>query len=163
MRKILPATAVVLIFALAAWAVGEVATDFSLNDLDGKAQKLSSQKGKVVVLSFWMTWCQACKVEWPHLNALNEKYGKDGLVLWGITADAPSDMPKVRSLVRQFKLNFTTLLDKDSSVNSIYNQRSEYPLLVLIDKEGKVAWVHSGFKPGEETEIEQQVKQALGK
>jgi len=162
MRKMICFAVAIILLAATVWAVGEKAPDFSLKDLKGRTHRLSDQQGKAVVLSFWMTWCGACKVEFPHLVKLYDQYNEQGLEIWSITADAPSDLPKVRSIVRRYKLNFPVLLDADSRVNSLYNQRSDYPYTVLIDREGKVAWTHVGFKPGEEAELEKQIKQALG-
>ncbi len=151
-----------LAFSTIAWAVGEMAVDFSLQDLEGRAQRLSEQKGKVVLLSFWMTWCAPCKVEIPHLVRLYNQYKDQGFVVWGITGDAPSDLPKVRSLVRAYSMTYPVLLDQDSRVNNLYNPRSDYPMSVLVNKEGRVVWSHIGFQPGDEVEIEKQIKAALG-
>ncbi len=151
-----------LAFSTIAWAVGEMAVDFSLQDLEGRAQRLSEQKGKVVLLSFWMTWCAPCKVEIPHLARLYNQYKDQGFVVWGITGDAPSDLPKVRSLVRAYSMTYPVLLDQDSRVNNLYNPRSDYPMSVLVNKEGRVVWSHIGFQPGDEVEIEKQIKAALG-
>jgi peroxiredoxin len=142
--------------------VGEAAPDFSLKDLDGKTHRLSEAKGKVVVLSFWMTWCAPCKAEMPFLKKYYEAYKDKGLEVWSITADSPSDLPKVRSIVKRYELTNPVLLDSDSRVNALLNQRSDYPLTIVIDKQGKVAWTHVGYQPGEEKLLEDQIKKQLG-
>jgi peroxiredoxin len=145
-----------------AHAVGEAAPDFSLKDLDGKTHRLAGEKGKVVVLSFWMTWCAPCKAEMPHLKKMYEAYKDQGLVIWSITADAPSDMPQVRAIARRYALTHPVLLDADSRVNGLLNPRADYPLTIVIDKQGKIAWLHVGYQPGEEKLLEDQVKKLLG-
>ena len=162
MRRFALAVIAVLLLAAAAWAIGELAVDFSLQDLQGRTHRLSEQKGKVVLLSFWMTWCAPCKVEIPHLARLYGQYKDKGFEVWGITADAPSDLPKVRSLVRAYGMTYPVLLDQDSRVNALYNPRSDYPLSILVDREGRLAWTHVGFQPGDEVELENQIKKALG-
>lgn len=162
MRKIIAVVVILIFYTATVWAIGEQAPDFSLKDIKGKTHRLSEQRGKVVLLDFWMTWCVACKLEFPHLKRLYDQYQEQGFVVWSITADQPSDLPKVRSMVRQFGMKYPVLLDSDSRVNSLYNPRCDYPYAVLIDREGKVAWTHRGFKPGDEVELEKQIKTALG-
>ena len=162
MRKILVTVLLLLFLTATAQAVGEQAVDFSLKDLKGKTLRLNDQKGSVVLLSFWMTWCSACKVEMPIQQRLYNTYKDKGFSVWSITSDTPSDLPKVRSIVRRHKLTFPVLHDSDSRVNGLYNPRSIFPYTVLIDREGKVVWTHAGFKLGEEVELENQIKKALG-
>ncbi|NLH48844.1 MAG: redoxin domain-containing protein [Myxococcales bacterium] len=162
MRRLTIAIVLLLFLAGLAWAVGEAAPNFSLKDLNGKTYRLADYKGKVVVLSFWMTWCAPCKQEMPFLAQYYEFYKDKGLEVWSITADTPSDMPKVRSIAQHYKLTNPVLLDQDSRVNSLLNPRSDYPLTVLVDKAGKIAWVHVGYQPGDEKLLEAQIKKALG-
>ncbi len=162
MRKTFIVVLLLLFLAATAYAVGEQAVDFTLKDLQGKSLRLADQKGQVVLLTFWMTWCSACKIEMPHHQRLYDEYKDKGFAVWSITADTPSDLPQVRSIVRRHKLTYPVLHDSDSRVNGLYNPRSDYPYSVLIDREGKVVWTHVGFKSGEEIELEQQIKKALG-
>jgi len=64
--------------------------DFLIKDLDGKDVKLSSYKGKVVLLNFWATWCGPCKAEIPGFVELQEKYKKD-LIVVGYSVDDTAD------------------------------------------------------------------------
>lgn len=162
MRRALFVLMLLLFTAGLAHAVGEAAPNFSLKDLNGKNYRLADYKGQVVVLSFWMTWCAPCKQEMPFLKQFAETYKDKGLQIWSITADSPSDMPKVRSITQHYKLTHPVLLDQDSRVNGMLNPRSDYPLTIVIDKAGKIAWVHIGYQPGEEKLLEEQIKKALG-
>lgn len=161
MRKCLCLVCLLLLVGTA-WAVGEKAADFTLKDLNGKSYRLADYRGKVVVLSFWMTWCTPCKMEMPQLKVLYEKYHAQGLELWSITADNSSDIVRVKAIVNRYQLTNPVLHDADSRVNGLFNPRGDYPLTVLIDKEGKVAWVKNGYSPGEEKELEDQILRALG-
>lgn len=162
MRRVSIVFLAVLLLAATAWAVGEKAPEFSLKDLKGKTYNLADYQGKVVVLSFWMTWCVPCKQEFPHLSKLYETYHDQGLEIWSITADSSSDLPKVRSIARRHKLAHPVLLDADSRVNGLLNKRGDYPLTIVIDKQGKIAWFHIGYQPGEEKQLEEQITKALG-
>ena len=64
-----------------------VAPDFTLADLSGNPVKLSDFRGKVILVNFWATWCQPCKIEIPWLIELNQKYGPKGLVILGVAMD----------------------------------------------------------------------------
>src|ERR1700674_3920505 len=56
-----------------------VAPDFELKSLDGRTVRLSDFHGKAVVLNFWATWCQPCKIEMPWFVELQKQYGPEGL------------------------------------------------------------------------------------
>ncbi len=146
-----------------AYAQGGIAPDFTLKDLDGVSHHLADAKGKVVVLSFWMTWCVPCKMEMPQLKKLYDVYKDQGVEIWSITADSSSDMPLVKTIVRRYQVNYPVLLDTDSRVNALLNQRNDYPLTIVIDKQGKIQWTHIGYQPGEEKLLEEQIKKALTK
>ncbi len=161
MRRIALTVLIVLALATVARAVGEAAPDFVLRDLNEKSYRLADYKGKVVVLSFWMTWCVNCKLEMPQLNKLYAAYHDKGVELFSITADLPSDMPKVKTIVRRYELTYPVLVDSDSRVNALLNHNSDYPLTIVIDKRGKIAWIHIGYQPGEEKLLEEEIKKAL--
>src|SRR6202049_513872 len=63
----------------------QAAPDFTLPQLDGQALRLSSYRGKVVLLDFWASWCEPCRVETPHLIELQQKYGDRGLQIIGVS------------------------------------------------------------------------------
>ncbi len=67
--------------------IGEVAPDFTLTDLSGNPVKLSDFREKVILVNFWATWCQPCKIEIPWLIEFNQKYGPQGLVILGVAMD----------------------------------------------------------------------------
>jgi thiol-disulfide isomerase/thioredoxin len=63
------------------------APDFTLRTLDGQKLRLGEQRGQVVLVNFWATWCGPCRQEMPHLNKLYEKYKSSGFVLLGVNVD----------------------------------------------------------------------------
>src|SRR5579859_4392262 len=66
---------------------GVMAPDFTLKSLDGKDVKLSDFKGKAVLLNFWATYCQPCKIEMPWFAELNKQYAPQGLQIVGVAMD----------------------------------------------------------------------------
>ena len=68
-------------------AVGAMAPDFQLASLDGKTVKLSELRGKAVLLNFWATWCQPCRIEMPWFVELEKEYGPEGLQVIGVAMD----------------------------------------------------------------------------
>jgi len=141
---------------------GPKAPDFSLRALDGKRVKLSDYEGKVVLLSFWATWCAPCKQELPILQRLLDKYEKDGLVVLAVNIDDPKTVAEVRRFVADRKLRMPVLLDGDSKVLGRFNPRHSLPFLQAIDREGRRAFHHTGFTSGTEKELEEQILELLG-
>lgn len=138
--------------------------DFSLETLDGNTVALSDYVGdKVVMLDFWATWCEPCLAAMPHLNRIYEKHKGDGFVLLSISMDGPDTVAEVRSYVQRHNLKFPVVLDEESRAVSLYNPKRSAPYSVLIAKDGTILHKRDGYQPGDETAIEQEVIQALGR
>ena len=69
---------------------GKVAPDFALTSLDGKTIHLSDYRGKAVLLNFWATWCEPCKIEMPWFVDLQQQVGPQGLQILGVDMDEAS-------------------------------------------------------------------------
>ncbi len=154
----------VLLLALSggrARAIGEQAPDFSLRDVDNRAVSLSDYAGKVVLLNFWATWCQPCQVEMPQLDKLQRELGDKGLVVLAISTDDARSASTVKPLVKRNGYTFRVLLDKETKVVSMYNPAKTLPYSVLVDREGRIAYVHMGYTPGDEVEIREKIEALL--
>ena len=122
---------------------GSPAPDFELGRLDGGKVKLSSHKGKqIVLLDFWATWCGPCRTAMPILVRVAKAYRDKGVVLYAVNQD--EDPAEIRDFLKGQKLACTVLLDPGSEVGDLY-QVSGIPQSVLIDKKGVVQAVHSGI------------------
>jgi peroxiredoxin len=120
---------------------------WELLDMDGS--KISSREfeGKVVVVDFWATWCQTCVQELPAFTALQEKYGKDGLVVIGIALDELGAQ-SVKPFIRQHAINFTVLAG-DTSVQLAFGGLDGLPTTFIFDRDGKLVSKHSSYQePG---------------
>lgn len=119
--------------------------DFSIKDLDGKDVKLSSYKGKVVLLNFWATWCGPCKAEIPGFVELQEKY-KEDLVVVGYSVDDSAD--KARAFATEYKMNYPILLGLGrEDVQDAYGPIWGIPASFLISRDGNVCKKHMGIAP----------------
>src|ERR1700712_4629081 len=67
--------------ARAVIAPASAAPDFTLHAMTGPNMRLQEQRGRVVMINFWATWCGPCRQEMPKLNKIYEKYGESGFVL----------------------------------------------------------------------------------
>jgi thiol-disulfide isomerase/thioredoxin len=127
---------------------------FTLKDLDNKDVKLASFKGKVILLDFWATWCGPCKIEIPWFIEFQNKYGKDGLQVIGISVDDP--LSKLKPYVSAAKMNYPVLqgLDHDD-VQDALGPVLGVPVTVVISRDAKVCAKHVGLssKPDFEKEI----------
>ena len=134
------------------------APDFTLRSLDGKNLRLLEQRGNVVMVNFWATWCGPCRVEMPHLNRLYQKYRGTGFVLFGVNVD--EDVRNAVTLAQKLGLQFPLLSDADKRVSKQYDV-SAMPSTVLVDRNGRVRHVHRGYREGFETMYDQQIRELL--
>jgi peroxiredoxin len=138
--------------------VSSPAPDFTLRSVDGPNLRLNEQRGRVVMVNFWATWCGPCRQEMPHLNKLHDKYRDAGFVLLGVNID--DNVRAATDLATKLGLRFPVLLDTDKSVSRLYDLGS-MPATVLIDREGRVRYLHRGYREGYELSYDQQVRALL--
>jgi peroxiredoxin len=131
------------------------APDFTLKTTAGPNLRLAEQRGQVVMVNFWATWCAPCRQEMPHLNALYDKYRSAGFVLLGVNVD--DDPVKATAEAAKWGIRFPVLLDPTKSVGKAY-ALSAMPTTVVIDRDGRVRHVHQGYRNGVEQVYEQQVR-----
>jgi len=129
---------------------GSPAPTFSLSALSGSAASLDAYAGRVVLLDFWATWCDPCKLSFPAYQSLSAKYG-DALAVVAISEDDEAD--GIGAFIRETGATFPIAWDNDKAVAQRY-QISGMPTLFIIDKSGLVRFVHSGFRPGDEAQIQ---------
>jgi peroxiredoxin len=135
-----------------------MAPDFTLRSMDGPNLRLNEQRGRVVMVNFWATWCGPCRQEMPHLNKLHDKYRDAGFVLLGVNID--DNARAATDLATKLGLRFPVLLDTDKTVSRLYDLGS-MPATVLIDREGRVRHLHRGYREGYELTYDQQVRALL--
>lgn len=122
--------------------VGGKAPAFNLKDLNGNTVTLESLKGKVVFLDFWATWCGPCKEEFPELDALYRKYGKEGFEVVGISVDKSES--NVADFLKKRPVSFTILTNTKGDVAEAYGLPG-MPTGFIIGKDGVIRYRHAGF------------------
>lgn len=133
-------TAAMFVSGLAAIGQGtsllqKPAPAFVRSDLAHQSVSLAALRGKVVLLTFWATWCAPCQMEIPHFIAWQKQYGPQGLQIIGVSMD-DDDVP-VRSLVKKHGLNYPVLMG-DEKLGLAYGGVLGLPVTFLIDREGVV-------------------------
>ncbi len=138
--------------------IAEMAPDFTLKDLNGNDVSLSQYRGKVVLINFWATWCDPCRVEIPWLIEMQEKYGPRGFVVLGIAMDEEGKkavepyVQKERFTVNGTgrAMNYPILIGNDDVANK-FGGLIGFPTSVLISKDGREVRRITGLISYEET------------
>jgi peroxiredoxin len=130
--------------------VGTRAPDFKLTSLDGPDISLSSQRGNVVILNFWATWCGPCRAEMPTLEKVGQTYRDRGLRVIGVDVQESPD--KVRDFLPEVGVTFPIVFDSDTALARRY-RAGGLPASFIIDREGTVREIKLGAYT-EETLIE---------
>lgn len=137
---------------------GHLAPDFTLTALDGRTMKLSDLRGKAVLLNFWATWCEPCKIEMPWFVDLQNKYASQGLQVVGVAMDDASPS-EISSFARKLGVNYPVLIGKEE-VGAQYGGIEYLPSTFYISRDGKI--LDHVFGLVSKSEIEANVEKALG-
>jgi cytochrome c biogenesis protein CcmG/thiol:disulfide interchange protein DsbE len=117
----------------AALRVGVAAPAATLVTLDGERISTTELLGRVVILTFWATWCAPCRAELPLLSSYATEYAARGLSILGFSLDGPEDLPKVRKMAQS--LAFPSGLVAQSSLQG-YGRIWHIPVNFTIDRQG---------------------------
>lgn len=125
-------------------SIGEPAPNLTLKDLNGKSVSLADYKGKVVLVNFWATWCEPCRVEIPELIEMQHKYQDRGFTVLGLAMDEEGKdvvapfVAKERFDVngQQLPMDYPILLGNEEAADK-FGGLFGYPTSVLISKDGK--------------------------
>lgn len=109
-----------------------------LRDLAGVEQKLSSLRGRVVVLNFWATYCEPCRKEMPDLSAIQNDYAAHGVQVVGASADEAEDRAKVLEFIRETKMNFPVWMGMTATLMLRFGLAPTLPGTVVLDRDGKI-------------------------
>lgn len=139
-------------------AKSPMAPDFTLAQYQGGNLKLSEQRGNVVLLNFWATWCGPCRTEMPELDKLAKKYADLGVVVIGVNVETEGD--GVKAYLSDIPVSFPILLDTNNVASKTYDVQA-MPTTVIIDKDGKVRSLHRAYQPGYEKKYEDDINALL--
>ena len=119
------------------------AADFTLADASGAKVALADYKGKVVLLNFWATWCGPCKVEIPWFIEFNKTYKDRGLAVVGVSLD-DDGWKSVKPYLAEKKIDYTVVVGNDA-VSKSYGDVDSLPTTFIIDRDGRIAFTHTGL------------------
>ena len=140
---------------------GRAIPDLKIKLLNGKQTSIHDLlKDGPLLIDFWATWCKPCKKVMKHLDRYHQAYGNHGFKVLMINQDTPRSLGKVKSYIRSQKHTFYVGLDPNQETAKKLNGQI-MPTLILVDRDGTIQWRHQGYVPGEEVEIERQIRIAL--
>jgi peroxiredoxin len=133
------------------------APDFTLKDAQGKRVSLSDFKGKVVVLNFWATWCGPCKAEIPWFIDFQKQWASRGFTVLGVSMDEDG-WKAVTPYAAEKGINYPVVLANEE-INERYGGIEALPTTLVIGRDGKVAFIHSGLIS--RADYEKEIRQLL--
>ena len=140
--------------------VGLPAPAYATVSLDGDSVSLAQQKGKVVLLNIWATWCHPCRDEIPELRAIHGRYRDRGLELVGVSVDTDGTDETIRTFMKDFQMTFPIWRDPDERISTQFLAVG-VPATFLIDKEGILRWRKIGPIAPNDTSLTAAIERAL--
>jgi thiol-disulfide isomerase/thioredoxin len=127
--------------------VGSVIPDFSLKRFSPQASEMKEVgfkdiKGKVFLINFWATWCEACVVEMPSIVKLRKEYASKGLEVVAVSLDEDPGAALPQAM-KELGMDFDVYTDQDSKFAEAFNVRA-IPLTIIVDRKGKVLFIENG-------------------
>jgi thiol-disulfide isomerase/thioredoxin len=129
-----------------------------LKSLSGENIRLQEQMGEVILLNFWATWCGPCREEMPELEKLQQKYQTMGFKVLGVNVETTPE--KAQAYLKKISVSFPILFDTEQSVSKAY-QVEAMPTTYIIDRHGKLRYVHKGYEKGTEADYDAQIKKLI--
>lgn len=140
--------------------VGDVMPAYSAAYLDGKPFTLASEKGSVVFVNVWATWCGPCRMEIPELQKLHDKYRERGFKVVGVSVD-DTGVKDVEKFIADQKVSYPVVLDADGKLANVL-QTTVLPTSVILSKDGKILWRQVGaLVPNDIKGVENVIEKAI--
>jgi cytochrome c biogenesis protein CcmG/thiol:disulfide interchange protein DsbE len=122
---------------------GFLAPDFGLETLDGESMAIADQRGKVVIINLWASWCPPCRAEMPALQVVYDALREEGLEILAINTTYQDSESDAADFVREHHLGFPILLDQSGDTARSYHLRA-LPSTFFVDREGVIRKVIIG-------------------
>jgi cytochrome c biogenesis protein CcmG, thiol:disulfide interchange protein DsbE len=139
---------------------GDAMPPYTAKLLDGQPFDLAAEKGNVILLNVWATWCGPCRYEIPELQKLHDEYGKRGFKVVGVSVDE-GDPAEVKQFAADQKMTYPVVLDPEGRIANLL-QTMVLPTTVLIDRSGKIVWRQIGAIPASDAKLTAAIAKALG-
>jgi peroxiredoxin len=144
--------------SLNALELGQTAPDFTLKSMTGTNLKLTEQRGKIIVINFWASWCGPCRKEMPVLQKMYDKYQDLGVSVWGVNVEQENQAG--RDFLADLNLSFPILFDASNTISAMY-QVEAMPTTIIVDRDGLVRYAFKGYKPGYEKKYAKAIKKLV--
>jgi thiol-disulfide isomerase/thioredoxin len=120
---------------------------------------LAKDRGNVVLLDVWATWCEPCLVALPVYERLLKQYGKRGFKVYAINVD--EDQDDIPPFIKLTKLSLPVLLDQDAEITEAKLGVRMMPTSFVLDRQGRIRHVHEGFAPDSLTKYQAEIEALL--
>ncbi len=150
-----------IVFTFSAFGQREL-PNLTVHTLTGEeinlAEAYGQEDGKITVISFWATWCSPCKKELDAIAELYEEWlEKYDVEVVAISIDTQRSLGKIPGMVATKGWEFTVLHGDAQALQTAFNF-STIPQTYVVDKRGKIVWIHNGYTPGDEYELEEVIE-----
>lgn len=142
----------------AANAERKIAPDFTLPSKDSGNLRLSEQRGNIVMVNFWASWCGPCREELPEMEVLYQEYADMGFEILAVNVD--DEASKADILLNDIEVSFPVLYDTAGDVSKLYDV-SAMPTTVIIDRDGNQRLLHLGYRSGDEVKYDKAIRMLL--
>jgi len=122
---------------------------------------LSDYKGKVVVLDFYATWCEPCRVETPHLVRLQNEFGPKGLQVIGLNVGGDEDREKVPAYAKEFNIQYPLAYPDDDLVTKYLSDNENIPQSFVFDRNGNLLKRFVGYSSRSALELDTLIRTAV--
>lgn len=143
-----------LLALLAVGAHGAPSLDHQVFNAQNQVIPLSEFKGKVVYVDFWASWCGPCRKSFPWMNAMQQKYGNQGLAVVAINLD--TDKALADEFLKQVPAQFTVRFNPEGDVARSFDLMG-MPSSFMFNRQGQLVNSHVGFYSDNEVEYEQEL------
>jgi len=138
---------------------GAPAPDFELARFTGESESLAAQRGKVVLINFWATWCRPCLEEMPSMERLYRDLAGEAFEMLAISVDETAE--PIGDFRERLGLTFPILLDPEQRVAALY-QTFHYPESYLVDAEGRIVSRYIGPREWDSSLYREHIRALLG-
>ena len=132
-KGLMTVIALVISINVQALTIGQTAPDFTLKNRQGKNLNLTEQRGSIILLNFWASWCGPCRKEMPVLQTLQDKYQDLGVSVWGVNVEQENQAGK--DFLADLDLSFSIFYDQTNTLSATF-QVEAMPTTVMIDRKG---------------------------